>query len=323
MKVQRSHKKTAGIVLLAGIIFSPLVILAQPSSDSSTLPRLGNGRPDMQGTWDFRTITPLQRPSSLEGKEFLTEDEFQEFEDSELVRRDRDNFTDTTTTGDYNQFWYDRGEDLLDDMRTSLVTDPPDGRIPSLTEAARDRNSSRREAARLAEGIEVRPLAERCIMGFNSGPPMIPSAYNNNVQIVQTDDYFVIHNEMIHNIRPVRLTDTEHREVPRKWEGDSVATWEGDTLIVETKNFARSTAFGNSSANMHLVEKFWLIDANTLGYEFTISDPATWTAPWTAMFPMRRAELPMYEYACHEGNYGMMNILSGHRIEEARTEAND
>ena len=107
MKVQRSHKKTAGIVLLAGIIFSPLVILAQPSSDSSTLPRLGNGRPDMQGTWDFRTITPLQRPSSLEGKEFLTEDEFQEFEDSELVRRDRDNFTDTTTTGDYNQFWYD------------------------------------------------------------------------------------------------------------------------------------------------------------------------------------------------------------------------
>ena len=251
MKVQRSHKKTAGIVLLAGIIFSPLVILAQPSSDSSTLPRLGNGRPDMQGTWDFRTITPLQRPSSLEGKEFLTEDEFQEFEDSELVRRDRDNFTDTTTTGDYNQFWYDRGEDLLDDMRTSLVTDPPDGRIPGLTEAARDRNSSRREAARLAEGIEVRPLAERCIMGFNSGPPMIPSAYNNNVQIVQTDDYFVIHNEMIHNIRPVRLTDTEHREVPRKWEGDSVATWEGDTLIVETKNFARATSFGNSSANMH------------------------------------------------------------------------
>ena len=317
MKVQRSHKKTAGIVLLAGIIFSPLVILAQPSSDSSTLPRLGNGRPDMQGTWDFRTITPLQRPSSLEGKEFLTEDEFQEFEDSELVRRDRDNFTDTTTTGDYNQFWYDRGEDLLDDMRTSLVTDPPDGRIPSLTEAARDRNSSRREAARLAEGIEVRPLAERCIMGFNSGPPMIPSAYNNNVQIVQTDDYFVIHNEMIHNIRPVRLTDTEHREVPRKWEGDSVATWEGDTLIVETKNFARATAFGNSSANMHLVEKFWLIDANTLGYEFTISDPATWTAPWTAMFPMRRAELPMYEYACHEGNYSMAGILGGWRRLEA------
>jgi len=160
-------------------------------------------------------------------------------------------------------------------------------------------------------------LAERCIMGFNSGPPMIPSAYNNNVQIVQTDDYFVIHNEMIHNIRPVRLTDTEHRDVPRKWEGDSVATWEGDTLIVETKNFARATSFGNSSANMHLIEKFWLIDANTLGYEFTLSDPGTWTAPWTVMFPMRRAELPMYEYACHEGNYSMAGILGGWRTLEA------
>ena len=202
---------------------------------------------------------------------------------------------------------------MLDDRRTSLITDPPTGRIPELTEAAQQKNAERRELARLAEGIEVRPLAERCIMGFNSGPPMIPSAYNNNVQIVQTDDYFLIHNEMVHNVRPVRLADTAHRDTPRKWEGDSVGTWEGDTLVIETRNFARETAFGNSSANMHLIEKFWMIDADTLGYEFTVEDPTTWTAPWTVMFPMRRGELPIYEYACHEGNYSMAGILAGWR----------
>ena len=299
MMIQSTHKKAAWLVVLMGVFAAPS-LLAQ----TEVIPRLTNGLPDMQGTWDFRTITPFQRPTALgEQDEFLTVEEFAEFEAAEVVRRDRDNFTDTTTTGDYNQFWYDRGEELLDDRRTSLITDPPTGRIPELTEAAQQKNAERRELARLAEGIEVRPLAERCIMGFNSGPPMIPSAYNNNVQIVQTDDYFLIHNEMVHNVRPVRLADTAHRDTPRKWEGDSVGTWEGDTLVIETRNFARETAFGNSSANMHLIEKFWMIDADTLGYEFTVEDPTTWTAPWTVMFPMRRGELPIYEYACHEGNY--------------------
>ena len=309
MMIQSTHKKAAWLVVLMGVFAAPS-LLAQ----TEVIPRLPNGLPDMQGTWDFRTITPFQRPTALgEQDEFLTVEEFAEFEAAEVVRRDRDNFTDTTTTGDYNQFWYDRGEELLDDRRTSLITDPPTGRIPELTEAAQQKNAERRELARLAEGIEVRPLAERCIMGFNSGPPMIPSAYNNNVQIVQTDDYFLIHNEMVHNVRPVRLADTAHRDTPRKWEGDSVGTWEGDTLVIETRNFARETAFGNSSANMHLIEKFWMIDADTLGYEFTVEDPTTWTAPWTVMFPMRRGELPIYEYACHEGNYSMAGILAGWR----------
>ena len=309
MMIQSTHKKAAWLVVLMGVFAAPS-LLAQ----TEVIPRLTNGLPDMQGTWDFRTITPFQRPTALgEQDEFLTVEEFAEFEAAEVVRRDRDNFTDTTTTGDYNQFWYDRGEEVLDDRRTSLITDPPTGRIPELTEAAQQKNAERRELARLAEGIEVRPLAERCIMGFNSGPPMIPSAYNNNVQIVQTDDYFLIHNEMVHNVRPVRLADTAHRDTPRKWEGDSVGTWEGDTLVIETRNFARETAFGNSSANMHLIEKFWMIDADTLGYEFTVEDPTTWTAPWTVMFPMRRGELPIYEYACHEGNYSMAGILAGWR----------
>ncbi|HJN94702.1 MAG: hypothetical protein CMQ15_01405 [Gammaproteobacteria bacterium] len=315
MNIQHTHKKAAWLVVLLGILSLPMVILAQ--SGANDIPRLPDGKPDIQGVWDFRTITPFQRPVALGDKAVLTAEEAAKFEAEELVRRDRDNFTDTTTTGDYNEFWYDRGAEILGDRRTSLVTAPSNGRIPELTEVAQERNRIRREAARLAEGVEVRPLSERCIMGFNSGPPMIPSAYNNNVQFVQTEDYVLIHNEMVHNVRPVKMYTADHREEPRKWEGDSLGHWEGDTLIVETNYFARDTAFGNSSANMQLVEKFWLIDADTLGYEFTIADPTTWAEPWTVMFPMKRNTEPMYEYACHEGNYSMAGVLGGWRRLEA------
>lgn len=315
MTIQNSRIKAAWLLVLLAIFVTPFVIRAQSTTDE--IPRLADGRPDLQGTWDFRTITPFQRPESLADRDVLSDEEAVAFQAEENERRDRDNFTDTTTTGDYNQFWYDRGTEILDDGRTSLIVDPPNGRIPALTEAAQARNRLRRDAAQLAEGVEVRPLAERCIMGFNSGPPMIPSAYNNNVQLVQTENFVLIHNEMVHNIRPVKMNASAHREVPRKWEGDSIGRWEGDTLIIETNHFARDTSFGNSSANMHLLEKFWMIDADTLGYEFTITDPTTWEAPWTAMFPMRRAGLPIYEYACHEGNYAMAGILGGWRRLEA------
>ncbi len=319
MTIQNSRRKAACLVVLLGIFTMPIVVFSQSAADD--VPRLHDGRPDLQGTWDFRTITPFQRPEALGNKATLTAEEAAIFEAEELERRDRDNFTDTSTTGDYNQFWYDRGEEILGDRRTSLVVDPPNGRIPALTEAAEERNRLRREAARLAEGVEVRPLSERCIMGFNSGPPMIPSAYNNNVQLIQTDDYLLMHNEMVHNIRPVKMYTSTHREQPRKWEGDSIGHWENDTLVIETNYFARDTAFGNSSANMHLLEKFWLIDGDTLGYEFTITDPTTWTAPWTVMFPMTRSEEPIYEYACHEGNYAMAGILGGWRRLEALGQA--
>ena len=319
MAIRITRLKTAGLLLLLNVLAVPLlapnVIRAQSPSDD--IPRLANGQPDIQGTWDFRTITPFQRPEDLADIDVLTEAQAAAFEDAENERRDRDNFTDTSTTGDYNQFWYDRGTEILDDGRTSLIVYPAHGRIPTLTDAARNRNQLRRNAAQEAAGVEVRPLSERCIMGFNSGPPMIPSAYNNNVQLVQTEDFVLIHNEMVHNIRPVKMNATAHLEVPRKWEGDSIGHWEGDTLIIETRNFARETAFGNSSANMQLMEKFWMIDADTLGYEFTISDPTTWEAPWTVMFPMRRTADPIYEYACHEGNYSMAGILGGWRRLEA------
>ena len=229
MTIQDSRMKAAWLLILLGIFLTPLIIHAQSTADE--IPRLPDGRPDLQGTWDFRTITPFQRPESLADVIVLSDVEAVAFEAAENERRDRDNFTDTTTTGDYNQFWYDRGTELLDDGRTSLIVDPPNGRIPALTQAAQDRNQLRRAAARLAEGVEVRSLSERCIMGFNSGPPMIPSAYNNNVQLVQTEDYILIHNEMVHNIRPVKLNTSAHREIPRKWEGDSIGHWEGIRLL--------------------------------------------------------------------------------------------
>ncbi len=303
------------------LLFIPLLVAATPPTlAQGDLPRLADGTPDLQGTWDFRTITPLQRPLEFGDREVLTEDEAAAFEAARQEQLDRDNFTDTSTTGDYNQFWYDRGSEILDSNRTSLITYPADGRIPELTEQAEQRNAARREAAARNAGIEARPLSERCIMGFNSGPPMLPSAYNNNVQIIQAGDHFVIHNEMVHNARIVKMGAGEYRETPRDWEGDSIGRWDGDTLVVETRYFARATSFGNSSANMELTEKFWLIDSDTLGYEFTISDPTTWTDSWTVMFPMRRAAGPIYEYACHEGNYSMAGIMAGWRTQEVITE---
>ena len=297
-------------------------IYAQPQQNND-IPRLANGHPDLQGTWDFRTITPLQRPEQYGDRQVLSADEAAEFEVARQVELDRDNFTDTTTTGDYNEFWYDRGNEILGSNRTSLITTPADGRLPEMTEQAKALAASARSEAAQNRGVEVRPLSERCIMGFNSGPPMLPSAYNNNVQIVQTKDHVLLHNEMVHNARIVRMDSDTHRDTPRKWEGDSIGYWDGDTLVVETRNFAGATSFMNSSENMQLVEKFWLIDAGSLGYEFTITDPSRWTESWTAMFPMVRSSEPIYEYACHEGNYSMAGIMAGWRRQEVQEEVSE
>ena len=309
------------IVVLLSSLLVPFAVAAQTNSGAD-IPRLDNGLPDLQGTWDFRTITPLQRPEEYGDREVLSVEEAAEFEVARREQLDRDNFTDTTTTGDYNEFWYDRGSEILESFRTSLITSPANGRLPEMTEAAQEIASDGRAAAALNRGIEVRPLSERCIMGFNSGPPMLPSAYNNNVQLVQTPDHVLIHNEMVHNARIVKMDTDEHRQTPRKWEGDSVGYWDGDTLVIETRHFAGPTSFINSSENMELVEKFWLIDANTLGYEFTVTDPTRWTESWTAMFPMVRAREPIYEYACHEGNYSMAGIMAGWRTQEVQAEFN-
>ena len=171
-----------------------------------------------------------------------------------------------------------------------------------------------------ADSYEDRPLAERCILGFNSGPPMTPGAYNNNVELFQAPGYVAILNEMIHDTRIVPLDGRPHGHVPL-WRGDSRGHWEGDTLVVDTINFKRETSFPNSGANLHLVEKFTRTDADTLMYEFTIDDPSVWTRPFTAVVPMRKSDQPIYEYACHEGNYAMASILAGARAAEKAAEA--
>jgi hypothetical protein len=304
---------------------------ASPSAKAAPVPRTSDGRPDLQGTWDFRTITPMERPTDLSGKQVLSDQEAAEFEVKNRRNQDvrektpRGVVNGTQSTADveraYNDFWWDFGNRVVSTKRTSLVVDPPDGRIPALTAEAQKRAAARREMReRPAQGPEDRGVGERCILGFNAGPPMLPSAYNNNVQIVQTPGYVVLHNEMVHNARVVPLDGRPHGTVPQ-WNGQSRGRWEGDTLVVETTKFKGETAFQNSSEDLHLVERFTRVDADTLVYEFTVTDPATWTKPWTAQVPMMRTDDLIYEYACHEANYGMTNLLKGARFVEKEGEA--
>jgi hypothetical protein len=292
----------------------------------SGVPRTPDGRPDLQGVWDFRTITPMQRPTELAGKEVLTEQEAAEWEiKNQRNQDDREQAPAGIVNGQqsnrdveraYNDFWWDFGKKAVATRRTSLVVDPPDGRIPALTQAAQQRAAARRELReRAAFGPEDRGVGERCILGFNAGPPMAPSAYNNNVQLVQTADYVVIHNEMVHNARVVPIKGQPVGNIPQ-WNGNSRGRWDGDTLVVETHGFSGETAFGNSSETLKLTERFTRVDADTLIYEFTVNDPTTWTKPWTAQIPMTRTDELMYEYACHEANYGMTNLLKGARYIE-------
>ncbi len=320
------HGVMACAVLLA---FAPAA-LAQSGSGSAL--RTPDGHPDISGVWDFRTVTPLERPEQFADKEFLTEEEVAAYEQERVRANNADlNREDTTTdravvngtreSADlrlaYNDFWWDRGTTAVETRRTSLVVDPPNGRIPPLTEAAQARSDERvRISQRPSEGPEDRSLAERCITGFNSGPPMLPAAYNMNVQIFQTKDHVVLLNEMVHNARIVPLDGSTH-DVPL-WTGVSTGRWEGDTLVVETKNFLRETSFRNSSKNLMLTERFERLDDDTLVYTFTVEDPTTWTAPWSVELPMRRSDMPIFEYACHEGNYGMEGTLSGARYVENR-----
>ncbi len=304
---------------------------APAAAKKPALPRLPDGKPDLQGVWDFRTITPMQRPTDLAGKEVLSDQEAAEFETKNQRNQDNREATpgrlvngqqsNADVERAYNDFWWDFGKNIVSTRRTSLVIDPADGRIPALTTAAQERANVGRDAReRPAWGPEDRGVSERCLLGFNAGPPMIPSAYNNNVQLIQTRDYVVIHNEMVHNARVVPMAGRAHGSLAQ-WNGDSRARWQGNTLVIETTNFSGETAFQNSTTTLKLTESFRLLDADTLIYEFTANDPATWTRPWTAQIPMRRSDEHIYEYACHEANYGMANLLQGARYLEKEESA--
>ncbi len=300
-----NHRSVALIATLAAWV--PL-----PASD---------GQPDLQGIWSNATITPLERPKGLAGKAFFSVQEAGEYENRILQetnkdRRDGDPEADVGRA--YNDSWWDRGTRVVPTRRTSMVVDPPDGRVPPLTPEAQKRAAARLEALRRpATGPEDRGLAERCILWPTAGPPMLPSAYNNNYQILQIPGYVVILIEMIHDVRIIPLDGRPHLpQNIRQWLGDSRGHWEGKTLVVDTTNFTDKTPFRGSDRNLHLVERFTRTDAETILYEFTVDNPTAFTRYWKGEAPMTRASGPIYEYACHEGNYGMTNILRGARAQE-------
>lgn len=315
------HRFLASVPAL--VVVTAAVSLA--AAKTWTAPRTPDGQPDLQGIWSNATITPLERPRELEGKQFFTGQEAGEYEkrilqESNKDRRDGDREADVGRA--YNDAWWDRGTRVVPTRRTSMVVDPADGRVPALTPAAQQREAARIEALRRpARGPEDRGLPERCIQWPTAGPPMLPSAYNNNYQILQTPGYVVILIEMIHDVRIIPLDGRPHLAGNiRQWLGDSRGHWEGDELVVDTTNFTDKTPFRGSDRNLHLIERFKRIDAETILYRFTVDDPAAFTKPWSGEAPMTRTPGPIYEYACHEGNYGMTNILSGARADEKAAE---
>jgi len=284
------------------------------------VPRTPDGHPDLQGIWDYRSATPLERPARFAGREFMTADEVVAYERLAAEREDgRPPDDPRTEQSVHPSWWLDYGKTVVKTHRTSLIVDPPDGKIPALTPEAQQRIAARRAAARShgpADSYEDRSLFERCI---TRGAPegTLPGPYNNNLQVIQAPGFVVLLTEMIHDARIVPMDGRPHLEpAVRRWMGDSRGHWDGDVLVVDTINFTDKTSFRGSGANLHLVERFTRLDADTLEYRFTVDDPTTWTRPWTVAYPMTRTDGPIYEYACHEGNYGLVGILKGARAED-------
>ncbi len=350
-----------GVLSIALTVLAPVALAQQNSAD---IPRTSDGRPDLSGTYDIATLTPLQRPAEFGDKLVLTEEEAAAIEAGEEAALasifDYDPAVNLEVSdpnrgappvggdgssgpagnvGGYNTFYFDRGSagfQIDGQWRTSIITDPPNGRQPPLTPAARAQRASFAAFFRPNTGTawwlendlnaagpyddpEVRPHSERCLMGFGStaGPPMLPVLYNNHKRIVQTRDTVMILVEMVHDARIIRMNQAHAPSEIRSWLGDSVGHWDGDTLVVDTTNFHDTPALGQASRNLHVVERFTRVDAETLLYHFTVDDPTVWTAPWSGEYVWPASENKVYEYACHEANYSFGGILRGARVLEA------
>src|SRR5262249_29548494 len=279
-----------------------------------TLPRTPDGHPDLHGVWTNASITPMERPRALGAKEFYTEEEAAEFRKQTLVPAPTAQRGGTEAHYEFTQFGLDRTQaQVAFSLRTSMIVGA-DGRVPPLTPEAQKRNADRAAAIKGHEfdGPETRGIQERCLVWGNEGPPMLPPGYNSYVQIVQTPAYVMILQEMIHDARVIPLDGRPHAPAGlRFWLGDSRGSWEGDTLVVDTTNFTDKTNFRGARENLHVVERFTRVDDNTIRYQFTVDDPTTWTKAWSAELPLARDKGPIYEYACHEANYGLANNLKG------------
>ena len=302
---------------------------AKSAARAWTPPRTPDGQPDLQGLWSYGTLTPLERPRDVGAKRFFTKEEALERERRilQLTDADRRDSSPPKDVGAYNQIFFERGSHFAvvdGQIPTSLIADPPDGRIPALTPDAVRREAARRESLSKrgpADSWTDRDLSERCL---TRSAPKVPGAYNNNLQIVQTRDSVAILQEMLHEVRVIRLDGSPHLTPKvRLWMGDSIGHWEGDTLVVDTTNYNDDVRFallpccGRAGESLHVVERFRRVDENTIDYRYTVDDPATFSRPWTVVFPLKNTGEQLYEYACHEGNYGMLGILKGARMEEA------
>jgi len=342
----------------------PVAAAPRTAAKPYVAPRTPDGRPDLQGMYDVATITPLDRPAALGTRLILTDEEVAALEGYELQRVEQGAEPsnpdrqappvggDRTPTksyleglfragggvvGGYNNFWIAAGSRNITvdgQKRSSLVVDPPDGRVPRMKPEAQRRNAEylavrvspdANEGAAAGpagayDGPESRPLAERCLLGFSStsGPPTLPNYFYNNLkQIVQTPGYVMILNEMVHDARIIRIGGQHLPQTIRKWMGDSVGHWEGDTLVVDTTNFTNKTQFRGSGENLHVIERFTRTEPNTLLYRFTVSDPTTWDKPWSGEYPWTGTDEKLYEYACHESNYSLEGVLRGARVNDA------
>jgi hypothetical protein len=307
--------------VLAALV--PAVVPAQsPTAAKSawTAPRTPWGHPDLQGYWTNTTTTPLQRPADLKDKAVLTEAELAERDKIVAERANQDRPPGTGNPGTYNDFWYERG---VLNQRTSLIVDPPDGRLPALTPEAQKRAADARAGHGPSDSPEDRSAFERCITRSLPGA-MLPGFYNHNYYIVQTPTYVVINVEMIHDARIIPVDGRpQGGSAIREWLGTSRGHWEGNTLVVETTNFndkvrEQSLIAFSTGQNLKLVERFTRTGPETIDYQFTVDDATFYTRPWTASVPMARINGPIFEYACHEGNYGMGGILRGARADEKK-----
>ena len=322
------------LVTVCTIAAMVVSVSALATAQSSTPLRTAWGDPDLGGVWNNSTLTPFQRPERLGDQEFLTEEEAANVEQEAVDRNERllnEEAQRTETGGDigaYNNFWMERGTSVVSTRRTSIITDPTNGRLPSLTTDAHARMTSP-EAERLAavrggrlptDSYTQLDGGDRCL--WYRGIPSFPTAYNNNYQIVQTPEFVAILQEHIHDVRFIMLDGRPHlTPAIRQFAGDSRGHWEGDTLVVETTNFNHHAFIrnfnGNLSEDLHVVERFTRTGEGTLDYEFTVTDQKIWTRAWSGSLPMTRSVGPMFEYACHEGNYGLTNMLAGSRAQEA------
>ena len=314
-----TRRTLLGLALVCALGVMP-GLLAGPDAAEPT-------HPNFEGIWNSATATPLERPAALKDKPFFTRDEADAWE-RRVARGNEEPPAQATArstgTGTYNTFFREFGVHVVKTLRTSIVVDPPDGRIPPLTPAAAAVKRRRLDAQKALANAEDAGLQDRCLAFLTAGPPMLPYSYNSNYQIVQTSSAVVVHAEMIHDARVIAMDRRAHLpSAVRRWMGDSIGQWEGSTLVVDTANFNDAGGFygdagGNFGwdTNLHLSERLRLLDADTLLYQFEIDDPTAFTRPWKGELTLERAVAPIYEYACHEGNYALSNMLRGYRATE-------